>query len=155
MRVCWPCGRSGRNRGGNGPTAASGGWRRNSTACDGSADWKLSRSKTDGCVLPPEARNTCFRVAPCAKPRKKEPAMSHPDFAGIVSPILTPFDTQGGIAHDLYTAHAIWSRDAGAHYISPFGTTGEAVACGIEERKDVLERLVQAGIDPARMMPGN
>ncbi|TNF61090.1 MAG: dihydrodipicolinate synthase family protein [Rhodobacteraceae bacterium] len=80
--------------------------------------------------------------------------MSHPDLRGIVSPILTPFNDDGTIATRLYIDHALASLEAGVHYLSPFGTTGEAVACGMSERMEMLERLVDAGIPPDRLMPG-
>ena len=80
--------------------------------------------------------------------------MAHPDIGGVISPILTPFNADGSIAHDLYIAHARQSLEAGIHYLSPFGTTGEAVAVGMAERMDMLERLVDAGIPAHQMMPG-
>lgn len=80
--------------------------------------------------------------------------MAHPDFTGVVSPILTPFHADGTIATRLYVDHAIYSLKAGIHYLSPFGTTGEAVAVGLSERMEMLERLVDAEIPAAQMMPG-
>ena len=80
--------------------------------------------------------------------------MAHPDFSGVISPILTPFHADGTIATRLYTEHAAYSLEAGIHYLSPFGTTGEAVAVGMSERMEMLERLVDAGIPAAQMMPG-
>ena len=80
--------------------------------------------------------------------------MSHPDFGGVISPILTPFNTDGSIAKTLYSDHAQLSLTAGIHYVSPFGTTGEAVAVGMEERMQMLEHLVQSGVPAEKMMPG-
>lgn len=80
--------------------------------------------------------------------------MPHPDFSGVISPILTPFHPDGSIATRLYVEHATNSLDAGIHFLSPFGTTGEAVAVGMSERMEMLERLVDAGIPADRMMPG-
>ena len=80
--------------------------------------------------------------------------MAHPDFTGVVSPILTPFHADGTIATRLYVDHATYSLQAGIHYLSPFGTTGEAVAVGLSERMEMLERLVDAEIPAAQMMPG-
>src|SRR4051794_38795245 len=75
-------------------------------------------------------------------------------FAGIIAPILTPFESDGRIARDLWVGHARWVLDQGAHFLSPFGTTGEALSLSIEERMRALEWLVEAGIPPNRMMPG-
>ena len=80
--------------------------------------------------------------------------MAHPDFSGVISPILTPFHADGSIATRLYIEHAAYSLSAGIHYLSPFGTTGEAVAVGMSERMEMLERLVDAGIPASQMMPG-
>lgn len=80
--------------------------------------------------------------------------MSHPEFRGVISPILTPFDSTGAIAKELYAEHARSSLAAGVHYLSPFGTTGEAVAVGLSERMDMLEHLVEAGLPAAQIMPG-
>ena len=73
---------------------------------------------------------------------------------GIICPILTPFEADGRIARDLYVTHAKWVLDQGAHYLSPFGTTGEALSVGVSERMQALEWLIDSGIPPERMMPG-
>lgn len=38
--------------------------------------------------------------------------------------------------------------------LAPFGTTSEANSLGLEERMELLEELVDAGIEPAKLMPG-
>jgi 4-hydroxy-tetrahydrodipicolinate synthase len=73
---------------------------------------------------------------------------------GIIAPILTPFDNDGGIALDLWVDHAQWVLAHGAHYLSPFGTTGEALLLSVRERKQALEALIRGGIAPDRLMPG-
>ncbi|MBS3651483.1 dihydrodipicolinate synthase family protein [Pseudaminobacter sp. 19-2017] len=73
---------------------------------------------------------------------------------GIVAPILTPFEDDGRIARDLWVSHARWVLDQGAHYLSPFGTTGEALSVSLSERRQALEWLVEAGIASERLMPG-
>lgn len=75
-------------------------------------------------------------------------------FRGVVAPILTPFENDGAIARDLWVSHAKWVLGQGAHFLSPFGTTGEALSVTLKERIAALEWLVEAGIDPARLMPG-
>jgi len=75
-------------------------------------------------------------------------------FRGVIAPILTPFEDDGRIARDLYVGHARWVLDQGAHFLSPFGTTGEALSVGLAERKAALGWLVEAGIAPERLMPG-
>lgn len=73
---------------------------------------------------------------------------------GIVCPILTPFENDGSIARDLWVEHAKWVLGQGAHYLSPFGTTGEALSIALHERKTALGWLIEAGIPAERLMPG-
>ncbi len=74
--------------------------------------------------------------------------------SGIICPLLTPFEQDGSIARDLWVDHAKWVLGQGAHYLSPFGTTGEALSVGITARMQALEWLVEAGIPADRLMPG-
>lgn len=73
---------------------------------------------------------------------------------GLLAPILTPFNDDGSVATDLYIAHAKRLFDQGCAGIVPFGTTGEALSVGIDERVTAITALVEAGIDPERMIPG-
>ena len=74
---------------------------------------------------------------------------------GVMTPILTPFNDDQTIAYDLYVEHAKWLLDEGIHYISPFGTTGEALSVTVEERIAAVEALIDGGIDPLVLMPGS
>lgn len=73
---------------------------------------------------------------------------------GVIAPILTPFNDDLSVARDLYVAHAKWLFEQGCVGIAPFGTTGEALSVGIDERIAAIRALVDGGIDPARMIPG-
>lgn len=73
---------------------------------------------------------------------------------GVIAPILTPFEDDLTIALDLYVANARRCLGEGCIGLAPFGTTGEALSVGIEERMEALEELVAAGIQPARLIPG-
>ncbi len=73
---------------------------------------------------------------------------------GVIAPILTPFEDDLTIARDLYVANAQRCLGEGCIGLAPFGTTGEALSVGIEERMEALEDLVAAGIQPARLIPG-
>ena len=73
---------------------------------------------------------------------------------GIVCPLLTPFDADGRIARDLWVSHAQHILDEGAHYLSPFGTTGEATSVGMTARMQALDWLIEAGIPANRLLPG-
>lgn len=74
---------------------------------------------------------------------------------GVMTPILTPFNDDQTIAYDLYVEHAKWLLDEGIHYISPFGTTGEALSVTVEERIAAVDALIDGGIDPLVLMPGS
>ena len=73
---------------------------------------------------------------------------------GVTTPILTPFNDDLSFAPDLYVSHAKWLLQNGIHFISPFGTTGEALSMTVGERLVAVETLADNGIDPAVMMPG-
>jgi len=76
------------------------------------------------------------------------------DFSGVIAPVLTPFDAQGNPDASRFLDHARWLLADGCTGLAPFGTTGEANSLGIQERKDLLEALIDGGIDPALLMPG-
>lgn len=80
--------------------------------------------------------------------------MSFPVNRGVVVPILTPFNDDMSIATDLYVDLAKSVFDNGCAGLAPFGTTGEALSVGIDERIDAISALIDGGIDPARMIPG-
>jgi len=73
---------------------------------------------------------------------------------GIIAPILTPFEDDLTVATSLYVAHAKWLIEQGCAGIAPFGTTGEALSVGIDERIAAIEALLESGIDAGRLIPG-
>ena len=73
---------------------------------------------------------------------------------GLIAPILTPFNDDSSVATELYVAHAKGLFAQGCAGIAPFGTTGEALSVGIDERIAAIRQLIDGGIDPARMIPG-
>lgn len=73
---------------------------------------------------------------------------------GVTVPILTPFNDDLSFAPDLYLRHAKWLLEEGIHFISPFGTTGEALSMTVAERLAAVDGLIDGGIDPAALMPG-
>jgi 4-hydroxy-tetrahydrodipicolinate synthase len=86
---------------------------------------------------------------------KKEMAeMQVEGIRGLIAPILTPFNDDLSVATSLYVAHAKWLFDQGCTGIAPFGTTGEALSVGIDERIAAIRDLIDGGIDAARMIPG-
>ncbi len=74
---------------------------------------------------------------------------------GVITPLLTPFNGDMSVADDLYLAHAAECLAQGAHYLSPFGTTSEALSLSVAERMRLLELLVASGAARAdQLMPG-
>jgi 4-hydroxy-tetrahydrodipicolinate synthase len=81
--------------------------------------------------------------------------MSQPElFSGVLPPVLTPFDAKLGPDPARFVAHCRWLLAQGASGLAPFGTTGEANSLAADERVALLEALIEAGIDPALLMPG-
>jgi 4-hydroxy-tetrahydrodipicolinate synthase len=80
--------------------------------------------------------------------------MTYPPIRGVLVPLLTPFNDDMTVAKDLYVEHARRLLDQSCAGLVPFGTTGEALSVGIDERIAAIRALVDGGIDPARMIPG-
>lgn len=81
--------------------------------------------------------------------------IENPNFSGVIAPVLTPFGEDGDPDPARFTEHAEWLLDeGGCTALAPFGTTSEANSLGNDERMDLLEDLVEAGIDPVNLMPG-
>lgn len=73
---------------------------------------------------------------------------------GVLSPILTPLTSNYRVDVDLLVNHAHKVLNDGCVGIVPFGTTGEALSVGREERITSLEALVKSGIDPSKLLVG-
>ena len=72
---------------------------------------------------------------------------------GILSPVLTPFQRDYRPDAERFISHCRWLL-ANDVSLAVFGTNSEANSLSGHERVDLLERLVDAGIDPRRLMPG-
>ena len=72
---------------------------------------------------------------------------------GVLAPVVTPFKNDLSPDTERFVAHCRWllSQNCG---LAVFGTNSEANSLSMEERARLLDELVAAGIDPARMMPG-
>jgi len=79
--------------------------------------------------------------------------MPVPSLRGVIAPNLTPFNDDLSVAEGLYLDHAAWLIDQGCAGLAPFGTTGEALSVGIDERVGLLEKLC-GRVAPARLIPG-
>ncbi len=74
-------------------------------------------------------------------------------FSGVLSPVVTPFNADLTPDADRLIHHCQWllSQNVG---LAVFGTNSEANSLSVDEKIELLDRLVDAGIDPGRMMPG-
>jgi 4-hydroxy-tetrahydrodipicolinate synthase len=72
---------------------------------------------------------------------------------GILAPVVTPFDSDLNPHADRFVQHCKWliSNNVG---LAVFGTNSEANSLSVQERLGLLDRLIDAGIDPALMIPG-
>ena len=73
---------------------------------------------------------------------------------GVWSPVLVPMGDDFSIDMERFLDHARWLLDQGCHGLALFGTTSEANSFSLEERMQVLEAALAAGIDPQQIMVG-
>jgi 4-hydroxy-tetrahydrodipicolinate synthase len=72
---------------------------------------------------------------------------------GVYSPVVTPFRKNLQPDHVRYVRHCRWliGQDVG---LAVFGTNSEANSMSVDEKKALLDTLLEAGIPTARLMPG-
>ena len=73
--------------------------------------------------------------------------------AGVLCPVITPFDSSLDPDADRLIRQCRWllSQNVG---LAVFGTNSEANSMSTEEKIELLDRLVEGGVDTRRMMPG-
>ena len=73
--------------------------------------------------------------------------------SGVLSPVVTPFKADLSVDARRLTEQCRWllTQDCG---LAVFGTNSEANSLSADEKIGLLDALVGAGIDTARMMPG-
>lgn len=74
-------------------------------------------------------------------------------FSGVLAPVVTPFkrDLSPDPERLVHQCRWLLSQQVG---IAPFGTNSEGNSLSVDEKIELLDRLVDAGIEPERMMPG-
>lgn len=72
---------------------------------------------------------------------------------GILSPVVTPFGPDGSVDLDRFVRHCRWlqANNVGLAFL---GTNSEANSLGPDERLEMMDALLDAGLDPKAMMPG-
>lgn len=73
--------------------------------------------------------------------------------AGVLAPVVTPFKRDLSPDPERYVQHCKWLLANGVG-LAAFGTNSEANSLAAGERMELLDRLVESGVDPARLMPG-
>jgi 4-hydroxy-tetrahydrodipicolinate synthase len=73
--------------------------------------------------------------------------------SGVLCPVITPFDSNLSPDADRLIRQCEWllSQNVG---LAVFGTNSEANSLSVDEKVELLVRLVDAGVDPKRLMPG-
>jgi 4-hydroxy-tetrahydrodipicolinate synthase len=73
--------------------------------------------------------------------------------SGLLTPAVTPFREDLSPDRDRWLQHCRWltSQNSG---LAIFGTNSEANSLSLNEKMDLLDFLVDAGIDTTRLMPG-
>lgn len=72
---------------------------------------------------------------------------------GVLSPVVTPFKADLSPDTERFVRQCKWLV-ANKVGLAVFGTNSEANSLAADERMALLDKLVEAGVDPARMMPG-
>jgi 4-hydroxy-tetrahydrodipicolinate synthase len=81
------------------------------------------------------------------------PEQAREGLAGVLAPVVTPFKADLSPDAERLARHCRWlvSQNCG---LAIFGTNSEANSLSVAERMDLLEQVVDAGVDPRVMMPG-
>ncbi len=79
--------------------------------------------------------------------------MSKKKFSGILAPVITPFRADLSPDSNRLLAHCNWLLGQGVG-LAIFGTNSEANSLSISEKMQLLDTLLEAGIDSSAMMPG-
>lgn len=79
--------------------------------------------------------------------------MSQARFSGVLAPVITPFKADLSPDAELLSRHCRWLISQGSG-LAIFGTNSEANSLSVNEKKQLLDALCAADIDPGQMMPG-
>lgn len=91
------------------------------------------------------------RAAPAAASTRPE---ASPVSAGVLAAALTPLKADLSVDHALFAENCRWLLASGCNGLAILGTTSEANSFSVEERIEIMERLVAAGVEARVLMPG-
>ncbi len=72
----------------------------------------------------------------------------------IYTATLTPMNEDLSVNADLLVSHIEWLLKSGAHGIALLGTTGEANSFSLEEKRQIIDTVVQARMPELQLMVG-
>ena len=72
---------------------------------------------------------------------------------GVLSPVVTPFKTDLSPDAERFVGHCRWLLAQGVG-LAVFGTNSEANSLAVDEKMELLDRLMADEVNPRRMMPG-
>ncbi len=81
------------------------------------------------------------------------PATNLP-ISGVFCASATPVLEDGTPDHASFAIHARALIEEGCHGVALLGTTGEANSFSIAQRQALLDKVIEAGVDPQRLLPG-
>jgi 4-hydroxy-tetrahydrodipicolinate synthase len=74
--------------------------------------------------------------------------------AGVFTATLTPMNDDLSVNYASLINHINWLLDNGSDGICLLGTTGEANSFTLEERIEIIDQVIDSGIDPRRLLTG-
>ena len=79
--------------------------------------------------------------------------MKKENLQGVFSPVITPFNRDFTVDHKKLTNQCEWliSQEVG---LAIFGTNSEANSLSVDEKMFLLDKVIDYGIDPGKLMPG-
>ncbi len=73
---------------------------------------------------------------------------------GVLSPVVTPFKRDYAPDAERFIKHCKWLLAHGCSGLAIFGTNSEASSLSVDEKIELLDRLVGAGVPASKLMPG-
>lgn len=74
--------------------------------------------------------------------------------SGVFCASATPVLEDGSPDHATFSTHCKALIEEGCDGVALLGTTGEANSFSLGQRQDLLEKVITAGLDPQRLLPG-